>query len=302
MNEEKCFCHFNGYEVKDANARGRLETLETKTSNLEANINEYKQENVTLNNDLTKLTANLSNTNTEVVRVESKVDTNASNIGTMGNLNTDARTIVDALNELKEDVDSVSTEAFEEAVNNLVSSVGDLSALETEEKKSIVGAINETKEATRRYIIEGTITADKKVPSGETSYPISITEKLKADGTKFSYSEGIEFGANAEGTIGIKVPAGFTSALISANIGIKNNYSNGSAFNLYVRRNEENIVYGRTKCDADGGASTIAIPEFLQEVSEGDVLTLRVYKPVGSATADVISENHRTYLKVEFLR
>ena len=34
MNEEKCFCHFNGYEVKDANARGRLETLETKVIKL----------------------------------------------------------------------------------------------------------------------------------------------------------------------------------------------------------------------------------------------------------------------------
>lgn len=301
--DDMCFCHFNGYAVKDANARNRLTTIENKVTTLETKQTDLTNKDSELEQSISNLSYGLTNynqrINEELTNIKDQVNTNKSNIGTTSNLNTESRNLVDAINEVKEVVDGISTETFEGRVSTLETSVGDINTLETTDKTNLVNALNETR---KRHIIEGTITADIRVPNGETSYPISITEKLKADGTKFSYSEGIEFGANAEGTIGIKVPAGFTSALISANMGIKNNYTNGSAFNLYIRRNEENIVYGRTKCDADGGASTIAIPEFLQEVTEGDVLTLRVYKPVGSATADVISENHRTYLKVEFLR
>ena len=37
----KCFCHFNGYEVKDANARKRLSATEEKTSVLESRMNVF---------------------------------------------------------------------------------------------------------------------------------------------------------------------------------------------------------------------------------------------------------------------
>lgn len=36
---DKCFCHFNGYEVKDAAARKNIETLTGKVQNAEGNIN-----------------------------------------------------------------------------------------------------------------------------------------------------------------------------------------------------------------------------------------------------------------------
>ena len=37
-NESKCFCHFNGYEVKDAKARQKCEELEEVQSSLKTNV------------------------------------------------------------------------------------------------------------------------------------------------------------------------------------------------------------------------------------------------------------------------
>lgn len=39
----KCFCHFNGYEVKDANARNNVAELQSKTATLESRMNTFSK-------------------------------------------------------------------------------------------------------------------------------------------------------------------------------------------------------------------------------------------------------------------
>ena len=50
MEEQKCFCHFNGYEVKDAKARNEIEELQRENINLLNEIEELQRENINLLN------------------------------------------------------------------------------------------------------------------------------------------------------------------------------------------------------------------------------------------------------------
>ena len=74
MSEEKCFCHLNGYKVKDADARKQIENLALQVTTNGANIGELESDLATLNNRVTSNSANIG-------ELESDLTTAKANIG-----------------------------------------------------------------------------------------------------------------------------------------------------------------------------------------------------------------------------
>lgn len=306
--EEKCFCHFNGYKVKDADARSRIEVLENKTTQLENYKTQHETEYNDLNNKATNLETNLTSANNEISRVNGVASTNSTNIGDINTIETESKNIVGAVNEINSKVNEISTDSFTESLNKVVSDVGTIDNLETTDKTNLVGAINEVNEKSGRCIIEGYLKAQVKVSEGTQELFLDLTKKVRSDGTDFKYSEGVEISfASVDDTLykGVKVPNGYTSALVSASISVQDNGTAANAYNLYVMKNGEVVGFGRVKNESGGGTFTIPVPETLIDVNPGEFIGLKFYRVNNSTThgtIDIKSAEKKTYLKVEFLK
>lgn len=73
MENEKCFCHLNGYKVKDADARTSIEKLNKEVSLSNSNI-ALNKENIATNNEAIK------NINLNLIELNKNIETNESNI------------------------------------------------------------------------------------------------------------------------------------------------------------------------------------------------------------------------------
>ena len=116
---EKCFCHLNGYKVKDADARrlldeqsGKIETIETSISTIETNVDTL---------------------NTNTTTISETIDLMNEKIGNVNLLETSTKeSLVDSINEL---INSIAPGVAE--------ITGELNNLSTTDKTNLVAAINE---------------------------------------------------------------------------------------------------------------------------------------------------------------
>ena len=83
MENEKCFCHFNGFKVKDADARIGIETLNNGLEKANTNINKNVSAIETNKSDITTLNKKLNDTNTNVEGSKINIATLQTSVSTL---------------------------------------------------------------------------------------------------------------------------------------------------------------------------------------------------------------------------
>lgn len=158
MNEDKCFCHFNGYAVKDATARNDIENLKTKTSSLENEVITNKTTISSMNTDVVKNKTDVevikqdietlkTNDNLHTDSINSLNESNSNLDRKMGELatlqTTDKSSIVNAVNSIKKTLDDSDLTNVNQELENIKTNMGSLDTLSTTDKTTLVNAINE---------------------------------------------------------------------------------------------------------------------------------------------------------------
>lgn len=158
MENDKCFCHFNGYQVKDAVARNEIESIKN-------NVNAVSNDLATTKASMTSISSDVSKSKTDIEVLKGDASTlktttslntasisanteNISNIdnkmGELENLTTnDKSSIVNAVNSMKQTLDESDLTLLNQEINTLKTNTGSLDTLTTEDKTSVVNAINE---------------------------------------------------------------------------------------------------------------------------------------------------------------
>ena len=96
MENEKCFCHLNGYKVKDADARKNIDDLNTSLNTLESETN-------------TKLSTLESETNTKLSTLESETENSINDINTnINSINTTISTLSTETENVANQIKSVA--------------------------------------------------------------------------------------------------------------------------------------------------------------------------------------------------
>lgn len=156
MENEKCFCHFNGYKVKDSDARSSIEKLnkDIATSNININLN---KENIEIIKD------DLKNLGVEVSLSKDSIETNKLNISSLQT----------SMTGIKADNDSnkARVEAVEETLNNIGEvgeSVAEINAKINTNTENIETIMN-TKDV---YSYEETLTNKVWVDSDGVARPV----------------------------------------------------------------------------------------------------------------------------------
>ena len=165
--------------------------------------------------DFDKTNSNLSSTNVEaaIKEVNTKANTNKTNIGTLTSLTTDSKTnLVGAINE----VDS-HTNTAQSTANTNKTNIGTLSSLKTAIKTTIVNAINSLYDA----IIGKTLKSlyEVEVATEEGFYVDSLAIKELINRTKWKLL------SNQLGTTVINLPDNYDELLVLAIADITDNFS-----------------------------------------------------------------------------
>lgn len=143
MQTEKCFCHFNGYEVKDAKARKNITKLEsdiievnenanildTKIEQNKGSINLINEEIANIKNsvasnvyDIGVIATNTANANANIINLESDITSLNNNLNqaneNITNNSNNITTLTDTVNNIhthdnKDILDSITPELFE---------------------------------------------------------------------------------------------------------------------------------------------------------------------------------------------
>lgn len=104
MENEKCFCHFNGYKVKDAEARSRIETIEGEIADNSNNVKEVLDNIILINERVNTIEGTYSNLEGTDATLTAGISTNAEEI-----------------NKVKEDVTSLT-----ETINSIDTRITEL--------------------------------------------------------------------------------------------------------------------------------------------------------------------------------
>lgn len=132
---------------------------------------------------------------------------------------------------------------------------------------------------------------------------IELPTVYSQHGSKLTIAKTTGLTQNASG---VKIPAGYSRALVSAVAQFNNkNTTSDMYFVLYVQRcrNEAATILARsmTPSVSKGLSASAAIPTIQLWVQEGDVLYLRAFKSISNGVA-AVGAGVRTYLTVELLK
>lgn len=186
----------NGYDVKDAEARGDIADIQQDLSTAQGDITTLQGDVSDTKADLGDITALSTTVKTSAVNaineVNGKTEDNADNIGTLANLTTTANTdLVSAINEVDSHADTNTT------------NIGNLSRLNTVDKSDIVSAVNEV-ERNASYRISKNTYNFAPTFSDETSYAV---------GDYVTYN-GVLYKCTTAHTAGVWVAGHFTAVTV----------------------------------------------------------------------------------------
>ena len=127
MATEKCFCHFNGYEVKDAKARKDIETLNNSvldaTNDTRNNASDISRLQSALNNEVFTLKG-------EDSKLRQSINTNAENIALINeNVSNNANAISDLSTSIS-DLNSIVDNAHQTAMSKISKVESDVERLD----------------------------------------------------------------------------------------------------------------------------------------------------------------------------
>lgn len=219
MENDKCFCHFNGYQVKDAVARNEIESIKNDVNVVSNELATTKASMTSVSSDISKsktdievLKGDISSLKTTTSLNTASISTNAENISNidnkMGELatlqTTDKSSIVNAVNEIKGLVDGADTTLISEEVNTLKTNVGSLENLNTTDKTSLVNAINEivnetlnsgwiTANLTNDFALFDSNSQAKFIKIGKLVNIVFVVKPTKANNTLNSGTETVVF-------------------------------------------------------------------------------------------------------------
>lgn len=217
------------------------------------------------------LNSSVSNLNDEVVFY-------SESIGSLEDLSTSEQgTIVGAINELYNSIDSQSEDiqnlgiVMNRADDSLSSSIGNLSNLTTTAQTDLVSAINEvnakevTPTAVERNVLTARLESNYTVTTANVYEVLPLSEWLKI-GNKLS--------VNSDGKIVIGAGVNHVKVCAVARS------TSGTAANKFLtvqNSNDKQLLQAVGYKASTSGAINLAIPSGIFAVSEGEILSLRVY-------------------------
>ena len=187
MENEKCFCHFNGYEVKDAKARSNIETLETSINSTNVNLSVVKKDVEALNTEIDEINTlasdnksgiqtNLASIETLNLSVASLKSDNEANKSSIRELNTKFDNVV----EVSSNVNDLNTK-IEENKSDIQTNASEITTI-----KSNISSINSDINTINTNVGVNTSSIET-INSNITSINEDIEE---INNRKFNYIEG----------------------------------------------------------------------------------------------------------------
>lgn len=151
------------------------------------------------------------------------------------------------------------------------------------------------------------LTANQKFPNNGEEYAFINLDGVKESGSKFTLASGTTTAGNT--VHGIKIPSGVKKIEISSTATFQNNNSTSTMyFVLYIyrlRNGASSIVSRYTSSDILAGRnSTVSITPFQwDDVQEGDIFFLRVYKSLTNGSVDFVGaeKEMRTFLNIGYV-
>lgn len=140
---------------------------------------------------------------------------------------------------------------------------------------------------TEDNVITANLNSDINAPTNANLFNVPLAQ-LRKIGTKLS--------VDSDGAI--KIGEGISKVLISANVTIENTHTVTMSYNLYMYKNNNVLSYSRLQI-ANGATATINASTMLDNCSEGDTYSIKIYKTVASAPTKLASANNRTYMTVQ---
>ncbi len=192
MDNTKCFCHFNGFEVKDAKARKSITDIETEliavnenANNLDTKIEENKTSTIVINEELANVKENVSSNSYDIGVIATGLNTANSNItkneSDISNLNTNLETTnnnvtnnANNISALSEQINNIHTHDNKEVLDSITEDkikawdLGNGNSYSTEE--TIVGVWHNKKPIYRKmYIATKLTTTQLQINLGDTT-------------------------------------------------------------------------------------------------------------------------------------
>lgn len=236
----KCFCHLNGYEVKDANARKSIESLNQAIENLNNLITDLSNEDVLIREDFQR-----------IVNIKEELEAQIVNLQTSdSNFNLEITRIDTAITNITNELSSLATKdnSIDEEINNL------------KEKDSLIDAEIEA----------------LKVPYQKSGITLSISEQninttqsVITNSTKFKAGNKIEKDSTEPNKI--KIGAGVNFVEASGIFSFSGATKGQTLIVKIYKNNEEVAVNGISNIDSWTN-TPLTLPSVIIPVQEGDLI------------------------------